>query len=126
MAETLFEKLEKRRQELGMPITALSQRSGVPLPTLNKILSGKSPNASITTCGQIAAALGSTVDVFHQGASEQVREQEAIRKATWLASMTAGTMAMENQTIDEQMKQQLINRTTYSLLSGSRHRLWSK
>ena len=58
----LFEKLENRRRELGLSQSALAERSGVSLPTVQRILSGHSPAASFENTLAIAQVLGMQLD----------------------------------------------------------------
>jgi transcriptional regulator with XRE-family HTH domain len=58
----LHEVLTERRNALGMNLQTLSELSGVPKGTVNKIMSGASPNPGITPLMAIAHALGLSLD----------------------------------------------------------------
>ena len=45
----LYEKLSERKKELGMTTEQLSQLSGVPVGTINKILSGETRSPRYAT-----------------------------------------------------------------------------
>ena len=58
----ISEILTERRNALGMNLQTLSDLSGVPKGTVNKIMSGASSNPSITPLMAIVHALGMTLD----------------------------------------------------------------
>lgn len=58
----LFEALSFIRKEKNMKINELSEKSGVPINTLKKILSGISNNPQLDTIKSIAKALDCTLD----------------------------------------------------------------
>lgn len=52
-----LQEMMKRRAELGMTYEELSRRSGVPLPTVQKIFSGKTQSPRLTTLAALEKAL---------------------------------------------------------------------
>ncbi len=54
----LSDRLNQRRQELGLIVETLAKRSGVSRPTVQRILSGSNPTASFANVLAIAEALG--------------------------------------------------------------------
>lgn len=59
-----LEKIAEYKKKLGITSEELSKRSGVPLGTLNKILSGDTKDPKLGTLKAIATVLGCTLDDF--------------------------------------------------------------
>ena len=124
--QPLFEKLEYRRRELGLSQSALAERSGVSLPTVQRILSGHSPAASFDNTLAIAQALGMQIDVVPMLNAREVLERQARKKAERLVRMVQGTSALEGQGVSARHIGQMIKKTVQELLAGSRRRLWAE
>ena len=56
-----IEKIKKLKDESGLTAAQLSEKSGVPLGTLNRILSGKQKSVKSDTLKSLATALGTTI-----------------------------------------------------------------
>ena len=124
--QPLFEKLESRRRELGLSQSALAERSGVSLPTVQRILSGHSSAASFENVVGIAQAMGMQMDVVPIFPAHEILEQQARKKAERLVGMVQGTSALETQAVSSWHIGQMINKTVHELLAGSRRRLWAE
>ena len=59
-----LEKITEYKKKLGMTTEELSKQSGVPLGTLNKILSGATKDPKLETLKAIARVLGLSLDDF--------------------------------------------------------------
>ena len=59
-----LEKISEYKKKLGMTTEELSEKSGVPLGTLNKILSGATKDPKLETLKAIAHVLGLSLDDF--------------------------------------------------------------
>ncbi len=59
-----LEKIAEYKKKLGITTEELSIRSGVPLGTLNKILSGATKDPKLETIKAIAKVLGCSLDDF--------------------------------------------------------------
>lgn len=59
-----LDKIAEYKRHLGMTAAELSEKSGVPLSTLNKILSGVTKNPKLETLKAIARVLGLTLNDF--------------------------------------------------------------
>lgn len=59
-----LEKINEYKKSLGMTTEELSKRSGVPIGTLNKILSGATKDPKLETLKAIAKALGLSLSDF--------------------------------------------------------------
>ena len=123
--QTLFEKLETRRSELGISQSALAERSGVPLPAVQRILTGHSPAASLESSAAIAQAMGMKLDVVPIFPAQELLEQQARKKAERLVGLVQGTSALEAQAVSARHLGQMITKTVQELLAGSRRRLWA-
>lgn len=124
--QPLFEKLESRRRELGISQSALAERSGVSLPTVQRILTGHSPAASFENTVAITQTLGMQLDVVPIVPAQEVLEQQARKKAERLVGMVQGTSALEAQAVSSRHIGQMIKKTIQELLAGSRRRLWAE
>ncbi|WP_347256276.1 helix-turn-helix transcriptional regulator [Anaerostipes sp. PC18] len=59
-----LEKISEYKKKLGITTEELSKRSGVPVGTLNKILSGQTKDPKLETLKSIARVLNCTLDDF--------------------------------------------------------------
>ena len=57
-----LEKIAEYKKKLGLTTEELSEKSGVPLGTLNKILSGATKDPKLETLKSIAHVLGLSLD----------------------------------------------------------------
>ncbi len=124
--QPLFEKLENRRRELGLSQSALADRSGVSLPTVQRILSGHSPAASFDNTLAIADVLGMQLDAVPMIPAHELLKKQALKKAERLVRMVQGTSALEAQGVSARHIGQMIKKTVQELLAGSRRRLWAE
>jgi transcriptional regulator with XRE-family HTH domain len=119
-----FKQLELRRQQLGMSKKIVAKRSGVSLPTVNRILSGKETRPTFPNVQAIAAALGVELQLGPIQNVHDFRKGQARAKATRLVRMIQGTMGLEAQAVDPQAIDQMIEQTVCELLAGSQRKLW--
>ena len=124
--QSLFEKLETRRRELGLSQSVLSERSGVSLPTVQRILSGHGRATSFENTLAIAQVLGMQFDAVTVIPAKELLRQQALKKAERLVRMVQGTSALEAQGVSAQHLGQMIKKTVHELLAGSRRRLWAE
>jgi transcriptional regulator with XRE-family HTH domain len=120
----LLNRLDDRRQALGLSVHDLATRSGLSMMTVNRILSGNHPNASWANVLAIARALGLDVEFNPSADVEELREQQAARKADELTRMIQGTSALEAQALDPTQLDQMRRRIARELLTGSNRMLW--
>ena len=77
-----LEKIIEYKKRLGLTTEELSQASGVPIGTLNKILSGATKDPKIETLKSIARVLGLTLNDFDDTSSnEYYTDPETARMA---------------------------------------------
>lgn len=124
--------LELQRRNLGMSRAALARRSGVPLPTVQRILSGKQNVGNVANLHAIAKTLGVTIQLGADSAvrvdrnADTMRKAQAHAKARRLVGMGQATMALESQAVAADVLDQMTERTVHELLAGSSHRLWDE
>lgn len=71
---TTGELLSLYRQQAGMTIDELVEKSGVPKGTINKIISGDTKGPSLPTMKALAKALGKTLNDFAEDENTQEKE----------------------------------------------------
>lgn len=59
-----LEKIAEQKKKLNMTTEELAEKSGVPVGTLNKILSGSTKNPKFETFRAVARALGLSLSEF--------------------------------------------------------------
>jgi len=126
----LFAQLDRRRARLGMSKAALARRSGVSLPTVQRLLSGRESRARMDIVAAIAAALGVEVRlsdspcVYETSDVSAFRRAQARAKARRLARLVQGTMALEAEAVGTDVLEELEERNIHALLAGPGRRLW--
>jgi transcriptional regulator with XRE-family HTH domain len=120
-----WQTLNTRRKNLGMSMAALARRSKVSLPTVQRILSGKAPHASIANLLSIASALGVQIQMQMKPV-RQVRREQAMEKARKLVGMVQATSALEGQAVATEAANKMIAKTAKELLAASERTLWGE
>ncbi len=116
--------LNTRRKLLKMPVDALVKRSGVPRPTVFRILRGKTDTVRFGYVQKVAGVLG--LAFGHPPIDpEELRRREAKRKARLLSRLTQGTMGLEAQAVSGELLKELEEQTVTKLLAGKGRKLWS-
>ena len=118
-------RMERRRKSLKMSRPVLARRSGVSLPTVNRILSGGDERATYASLRAIARALGMDFELKSIASEQDLAEQEAHAKAEEIVRMVQGTSALESQAVGRETYIQMIRQTVHELMAGPRRRLWS-
>jgi hypothetical protein len=117
--------LEQRRRELGMPLAALSVRSGVPKSTVKRILGDGQRQAALGNVEAVARALGMSLNFEPILDSVAFQEREARRKAEGIMSVVHGSSALETQAVDRADLETMVQRTVHELVAGPKRRLWA-
>jgi transcriptional regulator with XRE-family HTH domain len=124
--------LESRRRELGITYRVISERSGVSQPVIQRLLSGKLQAPRFQSVIAVAQALGlrglrimedDSIKFDPSLSAQDLREQQARKKARKLVGMVQSTSALEGQAVSEAAYQAMVERTYHELLAGSNHRL---
>ena len=119
------EKLDKRRQELGMTFEALSKRSEVPVSTLKSIFKKGIEHATFANVAAIADALGVDIDFTDEVDSYELLHQQAAKKARELVGMVQATSGLESQAVPQSQIEAMIQHLVHELMAGSRRKLWA-
>ena len=128
-----YHDLDERRRRLGISYRRLAELSGVSQPTVQRLLAGKIAAPAMNSVISIAHALG--VDRLSIGPDgsirfdasrsvQELREQQARKKARSLVGMVQGTSALEGQAVGPTVYQELVERAYHRLLAGPRRNLW--
>jgi len=120
-----WEELNKRRLELGMSMSDLARLSKVSLPTVQRILNGKAPHASIANVLAIAAILGVRFALQMNPAATICRER-ALEKARKLVGMVQATSALEGHSLGARSLDKMVAKTVCELLDAGKRSLWSE
>lgn len=129
-ASQLFVQLDRRRARLGMSKADLARRAGVSLPTVQRLLSGRESRARTDIVAAVAAALGvearlcDSPYVYETTKASAFRQEQAKAKATRLAKLVLGTMALEAEAVSPHVLEELVERNVHALLAGPGRRLW--
>lgn len=118
--------LDKRRRDLGLSYELLAQRSGVSRPTVQRILTGRQPAASVSNVVAIAEALGLGLRFESRVDPGRLRREQAERKARKLVALVQGTSGLEGQAVDRRTVESMVEQTTHELLAGPKRKLWSE
>jgi len=117
--------LERRRRELGMSRATVAERSGVSLPTVNRVLSGSAENVHFKNLEAISNALGIGLVLQPTTTSLDFQEIEARKRAERIVRVVQGSSALEGQALDAEAVEHLVGKTMHELMAGSRRRLWA-
>ncbi len=87
----IAKKIGALKNTLDITTQELSEKSGVPVGTLNKILNGETRNPTMKTLDRIAAALGVSTEFFfdrHADQNDDPDEEQLIEQLhSWLVSV---------------------------------------
>ena len=116
--------LGRRRRELRMPISALSERANTSVSTVQRVLGGDTSVSYSTLC-RIAQAMGASFEV-NARPSHSVIKEEARRKAGLVAQMVQGTSAREGQAVDKETLDRIAQTAEAELITRLGGMLWGK
>lgn len=122
-ATAYIEQLERRRREIGMSQAALAKRSGVSLPTVQRILSGHHSTAHFASVLAISNALGIEIEVK---SDREFTKEVATEKARRLVGAVQATSGLEGQAVEPHKLSEMIDSAVHSLMAGSRRKLWAE
>lgn len=120
----ILAELERRRRALSMTKTSVARRSGVSLPTVNRMLAGTESNPSLESVQAIAGALGLEIGVQPLQNAREFKQERAKQKARRLVKMVQGTMALESQAVTPDVLDELVGEMADQLVAAGRRRLW--
>ena len=116
----------ERLRETGFSHETLARATGLSVPAIQRILSGKHTHASFANIQKIAAALGFEIELKSTLSGQDVRERRARQKAEQLVRQVQATSALEGQAVDRIHLEDMIRQTTHELLAGPSRHLWSE
>ncbi len=117
--------LDKRREKVGMSCSAVAQRAGLGLRTVQRALSQEGSEPEFATLAAIASALGASIQIGLAAKDiERFKREQAARKAEQLVALTQGTSALEAQAVPKRELARMKERTKRELLVGSPRKLW--
>ena len=116
--------LNSRRKELDMTFAALAERSGLSLPTVQRILAGKQEPTSVHL-KSLAEAMGMALVVMSKVNPTKLKRQQAQAKARRLVGLSQGTAALEGQAVGQKTLDKLVDQTARELLARPKQLLWS-
>ncbi len=108
---------------MSCPLLAL--RSGVSLPTVQRILRDGGEHTTYANLAAVARALGMEFELKSTSDAQTFAERQAQAKTEVIARMVQGTSALESQAVDSDTYRQMVSQTVHELMAGSRRRLWS-
>lgn len=109
----IVERLNTRREALGMTHDALARRSGVPIATTKRILGGRAGKASLSNVLAVAKALGLRLGLGESSVANML-EERAREKAGEIAG-ARGEASVE-----------AVEHIARELVAGSRRVLWAE
>ncbi|MDB5386681.1 MAG: hypothetical protein JWM11_2327 [Planctomycetaceae bacterium] len=115
--------LNQRRRKLGIPIRHLVKLSGVPVATVNRILSDPS-KVRFEHVSAVAQALGVDLIGARRIPVKKMLQKRAAEKATYVARMVQGTQGLEAAGVDAAGFDRLVEVATAALLTGNKRKLW--
>ncbi len=131
MVGNSLKNLESRRRGLRISRAALAERTGLSVPTLNRILDGEG-NPTLETLVALSSALGVEFRITNQivefkelCSAREFRKSVAEQKALRLVKLVQGTSALESQAVDKAEENEMVERTVHDLLAGPSRRLWA-
>ena len=116
--------LNSRRIELDMTFAVLAERSGLSLPTVQRILAGKQEPTS-GHLNALAEAMGMALKLVPKVRPTQLKLRQAQAKAQRLVALSQGTAALEAQAVGQKTRKNLVKETVQQLLAKPKQLLWS-
>src|SRR5258705_12216991 len=96
----ISDRLNQRRQDLGMSCAALAKVTGLSLRTVQRVLSGEETDPGFQTVTALSEALGVSLRLHTETDLNTLRRRQAERKAERLVALVKGTSALEAQAVE--------------------------
>jgi transcriptional regulator with XRE-family HTH domain len=123
--QSMFRRLNERRQRLGVSCSVLAKRTGVSLRSVQRVLSGEETNPGFSTVASLAHELGVGVRFDDEVDVRTIRRRQAERKAERILAIVQGSSALEAQALSRETIRDLREKTVNELLAGSPRKLWA-
>lgn len=119
--------LKYRREELAMPIRSLARMSGVPVATVNRILSDPAP-VRFAHVAAVARVLGVDFVKETKIPVKRMLKKRATAKAQYVAKAVQGNQGLEAAGLDPAGYQRIVAVAVERLLAGRKQkkRLWDE
>jgi transcriptional regulator with XRE-family HTH domain len=117
--------MQRRRKALRISYQLLALRSGVSLPTVQRIFRDGGEHTTYATLTAVARALGMDFELNSTSDDQAFAERQAQTKAEVIVRMVQGTSALESQAVDSDTYRQMVRQTMHELMAGPRRKLWN-
>ncbi|MFO0936255.1 MAG: helix-turn-helix transcriptional regulator [Gemmataceae bacterium] len=117
--------LNNRRKKLGMTIRALSRLSGIPVATVNRVLS-KPSSVRFEHVDRVGRVLGVNFQGVQKISLHKVLHDRAYAKARFVAKTVQGSQGLEAAGVDSQGFNRIVDIAAQALLSGKKRKLWDE
>ena len=122
--QQLLEKIKVRREALSITVKNLAILSKLGEKTLYRFFDGD--DVKLSTIEKLTQTLGLDFAGNEEFSIELLKEQRALKKATYIVGLVQDTSSLENQGLDKIDIDRLINKTKHELLYGKyQNTLWS-
>ena len=119
----LIEKIEIRKEVLGISIENLAKLSHSGIRTVNRLLAGE--DVKLSTVEKITNILGLDFAGNETIPLKELEKQRAKQKAIFMASLVQGTSALEMQGLEKNTLDKMIHKFEKEFLAGAyRDHLW--
>jgi len=119
----LIEKIEIRKEVLGISIENLAKLSHSGIRTVNRLLAGE--DVKLSTVEKITNILGLDFAGNETIPLKELEKQRAKQKAIFMASLVQSTSALEMQGLEKNILDKMIHKFEKEFLTGAyRDHLW--
>src|SRR5689334_21268834 len=100
-----------------MSYAVLARRSGTSMPTVVRILTGRTANPGLGYVMALAGALGMGITLEPKVTPRRRLDEQARQKARQLVGIVQGTSGLEAQDIDDETVREMTQQTVHELLA---------
>ncbi len=123
--EKVITELNLQKDRLGISYRAISKRTDISEATLQRIFSGNHKTTHFAHMLLIADVLGVDIMARIARSAEDIRKEQAEKKADYLIRLIKGNSALEGQGSSPKAYRRMKDKTVNELLSGSKRLLWA-
>jgi predicted transcriptional regulator len=120
-----IDRLNHKREALGISHARLAEMTGVSLLTVQRFFAQGNDNISFATICKMADALGIDLMAQEKTSAQEMLEARARAKAREMAKIVQGTSALEAQGVNTVTLNEIENGIFYTLMNGSKRTLWN-
>ena len=124
VTEQIIGSLQRRRQNLGMPLQVLAKRANLGPATVQRALCA---GASVRLDTLLASARGLEMTIFtaEDRLDSEILADQAQNKTRQLAGIAQASAGLEGQAVSDEVRKDVERQITINLLAGSKKRLWA-